>query len=83
MLGLFFDEISEFHLSSVQFTPVGWVLKKGMKHYSNTTQLYRDYMDVSKNNGTPKSFHFNMGFHYKPSILGVFPLFLETSIWII
>ena len=24
--------------------------------------------------------HFNRGFHYKPSILGVFPLFLETSV---
>ena len=27
------------------------------------------YMDVSKNNGTPKSI-FNRDFHYKPSILG-------------
>ncbi len=32
-------------------------------------------MGVSKNNGTPKSSHFNRVFHYKPSILGVFPLF--------
>ena len=27
---------------------------------------------------TPQIIHFNRGFHYKPSILGVFPLFLET-----
>ncbi len=32
------------------------------------------YMGVSKNNGTPKSSHFNMVFHYKPSILG-YPYF--------
>ena len=28
------------------------------------------HMGVSKNNGTPKSSHFNRVFHYKPSILG-------------
>ena len=34
---------------------------------------------LSENSGTPKSSHFNRVFHYyKPSILGVFPLFLET-----
>ena len=37
-------------------------------------------MGVSKNNGTPKSSHFNRVFHYKPSILG-YPFFLETSKW--
>ena len=31
-------------------------------------------MGVSKNNGTPKSSHFNRVFHYKPSILG-YPYF--------
>ena len=31
-------------------------------------------MDVSENNGTPKSSHFNRDFHYKPSILG-YPYF--------
>ena len=31
-------------------------------------------MDVSKNNGTPKSSIFNWVFHYKPSILG-YPYF--------
>ena len=35
-------------------------------------------MDVSENRGTPKSSIFNRVFHYKPSILEVFPLFLET-----
>ena len=36
-------------------------------------------LGVSKNMGKPtKSCHFNRVFHYKPSILGVFPLFLET-----
>ena len=29
----------------------------------------------------PQIIHFNRVFHYKPSILGVFPLFLETPIW--
>ena len=29
-----------------------------------------DYMDVSKNRGTPKSSHFNRVSRYKPSILG-------------
>ena len=34
------------------------------------------YMDVSKNRGkTPKSYHFNRVFHYKPSILGAHPYF--------
>ena len=37
-------------------------------------------MDVSKNSGTPKSSHFNRVFHYKPSVLGYIPLFLETAI---
>ena len=35
-------------------------------------------LDVSETRGIPKSSHFNRGFHYKPSILGV-PLFLETA----
>ena len=30
----------------------------------------------------PQIIHFNRGFHYKPSILGV-PLFLETSIYLV
>ena len=39
------------------------------------------HMGVSKNRGgPPKSSIFNRVFHYKPSILGVFPLFLETPI---
>ena len=38
-------------------------------------------MGVSKYRGTPKSSHFNRIFHYKPSILGVLPLFLETPIY--
>ena len=36
------------------------------------------YMGVSKYRGTPKSSHFDRVFHYKPSILGETPLFLET-----
>ena len=37
------------------------------------------HVGVSKNRaGPPKSSHFNRVFHYKPSILGVFFLFLET-----
>ena len=32
------------------------------------------YMGVSKNRGTPQIINFNMGFHYKPSILG-YPYF--------
>ena len=39
------------------------------------------YMGVSKNRGkTPQIIHFNRVFHYKPSILEVFPLFLESPI---
>ena len=34
----------------------------------------KKYMGVSKNNGTPKSSHFNRVFPYKPSILG-YPYF--------
>ena len=41
--------------------------------------LYRAYMDVSENSGTPKSSHFNGVFHDKPSILG-YPYFLKTPI---
>ena len=36
-------------------------------------------MGVSKK-GVPQIIHFNRVFHYKPSILVVFPLFLETPI---
>ena len=32
------------------------------------------HMDVSENSGTPQIIHFNMVFHYKPSILG-YPYF--------
>ena len=36
-------------------------------------------MDVSENSGfSPQIIHFNRVFHYKPSILGETPLFLET-----
>ena len=35
-------------------------------------------MDVSKNRGYPQIIHFNRIFHYKPSILGENPYFLET-----
>ena len=40
------------------------------------------HMHVSENSGTPKSSHFNRVFQYKPSILGVLPLFLETPKWV-
>ena len=33
-------------------------------------KMIKIHMGVSKNNGTPKSSHFNRVFHYKPSILG-------------
>ena len=41
----------------------------------------QNQMGVSKNNGeNPQIIHLFIGcFHYKPSILGVSPLFLETS----
>ena len=39
-------------------------------------------MGVSKNRGVPPNHPFvHRVFHYKPSILGEKPLFLETSIW--
>ena len=40
-------------------------------------------MGVSKNNGTPQIIHLFIGLEplFSPSILGVLPLFLETSIW--
>ena len=37
------------------------------------------YLDVSENNGTPKSSHFNRVFHYKPSIWGT-PIFVNTHL---
>ena len=36
-------------------------------------------MDVSENSGTLKSSHFNRAFHYKPSILGGFPLIFGNT----
>ena len=36
-------------------------------------------MDVSENNGTPKIIHFNMVFHYKPSIWGT-PILGNTKL---
>ena len=42
------------------------------------------YMDVSKNRGGPPESSILIGvFHYKLSILGGFPLFLETSIYLL
>ena len=47
-------------------------------------------MDVSENSGTPQIIQFNRVFHYKPSILGETPLFLDfhpygnffnTTVW--
>ena len=56
-----------------------------------TTQVYGDYnigdvgkhMDVSLNGGfSPQIILFNKGFPlFSPSILGGFPLFLETPTW--
>ena len=43
---------------------------------SYSSEKYKFHMGVSKNRGIPKSSHFNRVFHYKPSILGFFPLFL-------
>ena len=57
----------------------------GVKHPSTWIKVFRkdwedwqqlglpkrnDQMGISKNNGTPKSSHFNRVFQYKPSILG-------------
>ena len=48
----------------------------------NNAHFENVYMDVSKNNGTPKSSHFNMVFHYKPlHVGGNTPIFGETSIY--
>ena len=48
----------------------------------NNAHVENVYMDVSKNNGTPKSSHFNMVFHYKPlHVGGNTPIFGETSIY--
>ena len=40
------------------------------QHCGTTVVTSRQYMGVSKNNGTPQIIHFNRVFHYKPSILG-------------
>ena len=47
-----------------------------LPHGILTWLINRDYeVDVSKNGGNPQIIHFNRGFHYKPSILEVFPYF--------
>ena len=67
---------------------ISWTTERGKLDYSLTIHPGTMYMGVSKNRGTPNHkyvygcFHFNRVFHYKPSILGVFPLFLETPICI-
>ena len=45
-----------------------------MQKRSTSSVYYTNHMDVSKNNGTPKSSIFSRVFHYKPSILG-YPYF--------
>ena len=52
----------------------------GIRETSPQNALDSD-LGVSKNHGTPQKKYFNRVFHYKPSILGVFPLILEISIW--
>ena len=44
------------------------------------TQFWKQYGCFRKS-GYPQIIHFNRVFHYKPSILGVFPLFLEPPIY--
>ena len=42
--------------------------------------VWESNMGVSENYAYPQIIHFNRVFHYKPSILGEAPLFLETPI---
>ena len=42
----------------------------------------KEHIGVSLKQWYPQIIHFNRVFHYKPSILGENPLFLETPIWI-
>ena len=49
----------------------------GLEFGDPRTLLYGCFQKYREN---PQIIHFNRVFHYKPSILGVFPLFLETPI---
>ena len=57
---------------------------QGFVSTKSPSQFFTRKKDVSKNNGTPKSSHFNRVFHYKPSILGVSLFFGNTQgkLWI-
>ena len=62
---------NEHHLSNLHAIFYLFYLKKKSQ----------SFMGVSENSGfSPQIIHFNRVFHYKPSILGVFPPFLETSL---
>ena len=61
---------------------VAFLYKIGNQSMKAMHTEHEQNMGVSKNRCTPKSSIFNRVWnHYKPSILGVFPLFLETPIW--
>ena len=75
-----FSKSSETALRTQTFLPTA------MPEWINFSLIFctvylNTYMGVSKNNGTPKSSHFNRVFHYKSSILG-YHHFLETPIYI-
>ena len=65
------------------FWSVSWWIKTKQMNVSDQNLIFQHYMDVSENWGfSPQIIHFNRGFPlFSPSILGVFPLFLETPIY--
>ena len=53
-----------------------WMIGWYESLFSQHPTLREKHLDVSENSGfSPQIIHFNRDFHYKPSILGVFPLF--------
>ena len=63
-----------------------WVASKNLKdnvhRQKDSLETFKTIWVFPKIMVSPNSSVFNRVFHYKPSILGVFPLFLETSIYL-
>ena len=83
MLGLVSYYKDPYQTTSIQYTMECIRYRCYVAHMAmNNEHIENVYMDVSKNNGTPKSSHFNMVFHYKPlHVGGNTPIFGETSIY--
>ena len=60
---------------NLKYANVNWIISPRIGVKINN--IWYHHLDVSENNGTPKSSILMKVFHYEPSILGI-PLFLET-----